>query len=29
MDLTKLNALDAFNMMKRGELTSEKYDWAW
>ncbi len=25
MDLTKLNALDAFNMMKRGELTSEKY----
>ena len=25
MDLTKLNAVDALNMMKRGELTSEKY----
>ncbi len=25
MDLTKLNAVDAFNIMKRGELTSEKY----
>tara|TARA_B100000524_G_scaffold169641_1_gene86806 strand:+ start:415 stop:1728 length:1314 start_codon:yes stop_codon:yes gene_type:complete len=25
MDLIKLNALDALNMMKKGELTSEKY----
>ena len=25
MDLIKLNAVDALNMMKRGELTSEKY----